>query len=190
MAVEKLPIVQAAGSENRNGFHKVFCRADHCKRLQKHTTRRASEVELDLWHTFYGLVRGNLRWPLYLWGDTGRGKTFAALCFTDALAECGWTELDQLCEMLVGGMKYLWQRFSELECLVVDEIGGRDIVSSVDADAVKKIADLRERYGGRVAIYISNHEPDKIQRLYGRRIFSRLCCGTTYQVTGPDRRMG
>ncbi len=190
MGVEKLPIVEVADSKNRNGFRRIGIRSEECQRLRAHHRRRSSHVEDSLWRTFYSLTAGELCWPLYLWGDTGRGKTMAALCFVDVLGHCAWTDLDRLCEMLCRRETDWWEVFEEAECVIVDEIGGRDTVSSVDADAVKKIADLRERYGDRVAIYISNHPPEKIKELYGTRIFSRLCCGTIYQVTGPDRRMG
>ena len=138
---------------------------------------------------FYGLTAGKRRWPLYLWGDTGRGKTFAGLCFKDVLSNCAWTDLDRLCEMLCRRDVDWWRHMGEVDCMIVDEIGGRDEISSVDADAVKKIADLRERYAGGVAVYIGNHAPDRIKELYGVRIHSRLCCGTQYEVTGADRRM-
>ncbi len=191
MGAEKLPIVEVAATEKplASGCRYVQTRRVAYDRLQKHGTRDAGQVEVALWRTFNSLVSGVRKWPLYLWGDTGRGKTFAGLCFRDVLANCAWIDLDRLCEILVTHDDGWWRALQVAECVVVDEIGGRDNVTWVDVDAVKKIADLRERYASRVAIYIGNHAPDRLKEIYGRRIFSRLCCGTTYELTGSDRRM-
>lgn len=45
--------------------------------------RQISSVRPDLFEVLRGLTAGELRWPLYLWGEPGTGKTSAALALLD-----------------------------------------------------------------------------------------------------------
>ena len=173
----------------RGGLVEIAVRREPLVTIKPRLLRGIDEVEGGLLNALRGLCAGELRWPLFLWGDEGRGKTLAALCLYDKVIDARWYDVDRICQALVTQNEYVWEIIRDTQLVILDEVGGRDQVSSVDADAVKKFADIREQYAGRVSVYISNHPPDTIKKVYGRRIFSRLCCGTIYQVTGPDRRM-
>lgn len=131
------------------------------------------------------LARGERRWPLYLHGGVGVGKTRAALAFCDKVVSPGYWAVDDVMTGICSGCPPWSFNYS---LAVLDEVGlprsgkGRDF----DYSAVKEFCDWREC---RPAIYICNHHPDAILELYDRRIFSRLMYGTVFELTGPDRRL-
>ena len=181
-AAENTPAVVFEG----HGFQILRRRDKPEKRIKLALPRDPIRVDDNVQDAFGGLCRGQARWPLFLHGDTGTGKTIAAICMVDVLYGCMWTDLDSLCELLVTHGS--WKHIEESEAAVLDEIGGRDNVTSVDADAVKKFLDIRECNCNRVGIYVSNHSPDAIRQLYRKRIASRLLCGTVVETTGIDQR--
>jgi DNA replication protein DnaC len=79
-----------------------------------------------------------------------------------------------------------WWFIRDADVAVIDELGTRSRDSDVEYSAVKGAADAREH---KPTIWISNHPPQQMRELYDDRIFSRICCGTWYELTGPDRRM-
>ncbi len=196
MGIEKLPIVGQADIDKamRHGFHPIYKRfhdPDFEFRPQfENLGRDPALVERNLMGMFNSLAAGKRRWPLYLFGAQGCGKTCAGLAMCDmTFNSCFW-DVDLVIDALFSRNPYDWKPIANHEFAVLDEIGGRDQVASAEVDAIKKFADTRERFCNRVAVYISNHAPEKIKELYGERIHSRLCCGTIYKVTGKDRRMG
>ncbi|KKM63048.1 hypothetical protein LCGC14_1515430, partial [marine sediment metagenome] len=54
-----------------------------------------------------------------------------------------------------------------------------------DYSAVKQFTDWREC---RPVIYLSNHGPEEIERIYDERLQSRLTSGTVYELVDRDRR--
>jgi DNA replication protein DnaC len=148
-------------------------------------------VDVALLHTFRELVTGNARWPLLLWGPTGTGKTYAALCLTDFCPDVVLVEADRLTKIGWDPDDFVWQRVRDCELLVVDEVGARTGSANYTAptDAMERCADLRERHAGRVAVYITNQRPEDLAALYGDRTASRMLCGTVFQLGGDDRRL-
>ena len=135
--------------------------------------------------TIGGLLRGELPWPLLLWGAAGRGKTCAALLMVDAVPVSVYVCLDDLMEHAFDRSASIWRLTHEAMLVVVDELGTRQQDFDREYCAVKRLADLREH---RPAVWISNHGPERLRAIYDDRICSRLCCGTVVEVTGPDRR--
>ncbi len=171
----------------RHGLAIVECCRRPRIRMRHKVPRDPSRIP-ELMATFHALCKGKRLWPLFIHGDPGVGKSVATYCMTDVLADYIYTDLDELCEALVTRSDK-WRHIQDPDkCAILDEIGGRDVVSSVDADAVKKFLDLRENYANRVGIYVSNHSPDAIPELYGHRIASRLLCGTVFHMAGRDQR--
>ena len=131
------------------------------------------------------LARAERRWPLYLHGAVGVGKTRAALAFCDKVVRPGYWAVDDVMNGICSGCPP-WSFAYSLT--VLDELGlprpgkGREF----DYSAVKEFCDWREC---RPAIYICNHHPDAILELYDRRILSRLTSGTVFELQGPDRRL-
>jgi DNA replication protein DnaC len=132
------------------------------------------------------LLRGQLPWPLLLWGDAGRGKTCAALLMVDAVPSSIYVTLDDLMVDAFERSASIWTVSREALLVVVDELGTRQADWDREYRALKRMADLRDH---RPAVWISNHGPEDLQKIYDDRIHSRLCCGTVVELTGLDMRM-
>lgn len=153
---------------------------------------------------FRRLIENKERWPLFLFGSPGRGKTCAALALLDYVPwnirceesrdgipplvhyEAGgryWTA-EQLVGFLFGND---WpDDIRKCRLAVLDELGERSKNTDVNYTTVKRFADERDR---KPTIYISNLSPNDIASAYDDRIASRVLCGTCFDLTGPDRRM-
>ncbi len=141
---------------------------------------------------FVALVNGEAQWPLFLHGNTGRGKTCAALALCDWAVHSIYRTVDDLCDSIMDRSKPAspWDWLTNPDLAVLDELGARENVGDLHYSAVKRFTDWREMKSRRVAIYISNHGPDAIEKLYDDRIASRILCGTWFELGGDDRRMG
>lgn len=141
--------------------------------------------------------------PVYLWGEAGRGKTSAM-----AAVYCGWPEhaiwlrlatfVSQIQEcrrsgqiVVPGGCNQigestLWRsRVESPSLLCVDDVG----LTSPTESQFGIIYELVDRRGQRPVIYTSNLSPSRLQQTYDGRIFSRMLRGVAVEVTGTDRRM-
>ncbi len=58
--------------------------------------REWSEIEPNLQRTIHDLCEGRLKWPLFLYGDVGSGKTCAALCLVDRIANAEFWPITDL----------------------------------------------------------------------------------------------
>lgn len=144
------------------------------------------------------------RFPLYLWGDPGRGKTCAAACvyrsqpehmrvlwwstptFLGIVARCrreGNVAIPGSAYTV--GEEHLWEtRIGQPAVLFMDDVGIR---SPTDAqyEMLFRLVDMR---GVRPTVYTSNLHPDLLQKTYDGRISSRLLRGTVIEFSGNDRR--
>lgn len=161
------------------------------KETAKLANRQWELVDPRLRELFAELAAAKKRWPLYLWGGVGTGKTWAVKLFSERveLGRCYWT-VDQLMD-LVGsetGGPWHWILGFGFSLVVLDELGlprCSQAAQNYDYDCVKRFLDWR---GSRPAIYVSNHPLEAIDKLYDARIRSRLGVGTVYELTGHDRR--
>jgi len=144
-------------------------------------------------------------WPLYLWGNTGRGKTCAAaLAYATWQPTAYWASLAELCETLKTfninqtqviqtrsgqvEMTYagFWKKLRTIGLVVIDEIGTRDAAAH-RYDAMLRLLDERV---GCPLILTGNLNPAKqLGQVYDDRIHSRILAGTLLEVTGTDRRV-
>lgn len=131
------------------------------------------------------LAIGACDWPLYIWGSTGRGKTCAAIALANMTADSLYVGCEKLCEEVYNEHIW-WQRLAECNLAIIDELGLRPAQDQRAYLAIKRAADLREH---KQTIWISNHGPEALKRLFDDRIYSRLVCGTSIQLTGNDRRV-
>lgn len=155
-------------------------------------------------------VRNCKRWPIYLWGKTGVGKTFAAAVIYSAWKSTAyWASMTELCDTLRGfnsqslqvietgsgpqemSFTGYWKKLSTVGLVVIDEIGTR---SATDHryDALLRLLDERR---GKPLILTGNISPNSSERdathlgtVYDDRIFSRIIAGTLIHMTGHDRR--
>ena len=146
-------------------------------------------VAPELRKLFHELVDGKKPWPLFLYGDTGRGKTRAALALCD-LTESMYFVPSQL--MAAKPTDPVWRWAEERALVILDEMGatraGTKGWEAFHYDTVKRLLDLRDERPGRVGVYISNLSPAGLQKVYDDRICSRVLCGTTFQLEGKDQR--
>jgi len=155
--------------------------------------RTLSGVNRAVRGVFGSLVRGSGRWPLYLWGPVGTGKTCAALALCDYTRGRYWSMesiVDELFESYRGSgssATNLWSDVARPPIAVLDEIGGRAVSDTVYG-AVKHFWESRQEHGN-VAVYVSNLSPDQLQQVFDDRIASRLTCGTVLELSGADRRL-
>jgi len=156
-------------------------------RAIKEIPRRLDLVALELRRVFRGLVSGELRWPLYLWGRVGTGKTLAALCLHDHVPEARYVTVERLADTVVAKDEGEWGRLREHRLVVLDELGARQRDTDLHYTAIQRLADIRE-CRNRVAVYVSNLSVAKLAALYDDRIASRLSCGTRFELKGDDRR--
>lgn len=152
--------------------------------------RSFSLVDEVLQRAFRDLVLGCSAWPLLLWGPTGTGKTLASRCLTDFSPDAAFFHAKKLADTGWDADSFIWHRVRECELLVVDEIGSEcgSINYTAPRVAMERVADLRESHAGRVAIYITNHDPEELADMYGDRTASRMMCGTIFHLDGCDRR--
>lgn len=153
--------------------------------------RSIDRVDRKLFDTFRGLCRGEKPWPLFLTGPTGTGKTYAALALLDGIrGGTLFTTVPRLRERLFRDPVDFDRITGEQTALaVLDELGVRGDVSDFEFEAVARFADQREQTAGSAAIYISNHPPEEIAKIYDERIESRVLGGTWFELKGDDRRL-
>jgi DNA replication protein DnaC len=145
------------------------------------------------------------RWPLYLWGPTGRGKTCAAaIAYSLWQPSATWMSLAELCDTLKtfnashiqviqsGGrpvevtLNGFWERLRKMGLVVIDEIGTRE-VSAHRYDALLRLLETRQRSP---LILTGNLDPiKKLGEVYDERVQSRISNGVMLHVNGVDRRL-
>lgn len=132
----------------------------------------------------------------------GVGKTAAALCLLDhcggeyftsetlvsafIAAQSGRYERGEGSDRRTVYAEGLWFILERSRLVVLDEIGSRNQISDHYYNTVKQLIDVRI---GKPFVVTSNLDLTTLATLYDDRICSRLVRGTTFQLTGPDRRL-
>lgn len=164
--------------------------------------RAVEAVNADVRTKIRDLVDGRAPWPLALIGDTGSGKTCAALCLCDRSGGSAYTCTSDLCQMIVDGREGrlitsagytyhesdVWNGWRQANIAVLDELGIRDKPSNFQYETVKKAIDERLD-NERPLVVISNMTIAELVQCYDDRIASRCGRGTVIVTTG-DRRIG
>lgn len=148
----------------------------------------------------------NNRWPLYLWGNTGTGKSCAAAAvYCRWNPSAAWFGLSELCDLLksfqVSSMQLVpsggqmvemslsgfWRRLQNVGLVVIDEIGTREATAH-RYDAFRDVLEIRK---GKPLILTGNLDPktSKIAEVYDERIQSRIAAGVLLEVKGTDKRL-
>jgi hypothetical protein len=135
---------------------------------------------------FNDLVTGRANWPLYLRGETGRGKTSAALCLVNSVADSYYCTLEEVAAVAFDQDAWLWRDGAKRLLLAVDEIGLRaGEPTEYERVGLERLADLRQFDP---TIWIANLSADELVARYGDRVYSRICSGTVVHHGGADRR--
>ncbi len=145
-----------------------------------------SNVSASLRALFDKLLAGSLRWPLYLHGPNGTGKTYACRAFLRTKLGGAYFNARELIGDMINKPVLIGPIIEEAPYACLDELGARlSDPSGVAYDAVMWFADKRI---DKPTIYVSNRPPMEMKDAYDERVFSRICCGTWYELTGKDRR--
>lgn len=149
-------------------------------------------------------VKANGKWPIYLWGNVGRGKTFASAYFyqnwqgtaawmnfklfcdrTAQLERDGEiTYYDEQCQFHEHSRESWWGGIKRVELLVIDDVGvGQE--SHARTEALWTLLDARTRLP---LVLTGNLTLDEILHRFDGRVFSRLYAGTEIELDGTDLR--
>jgi DNA replication protein DnaC len=171
--------------------------------IREHLPAKARDLESvanPIRKAIKACVEGSAKWPLFLFGPAGTGKTCAVLCLCDHVARSKfWTEetlVQQVTDAMMGRLHSsigypiftgeIWRRVESAPVVAVDEIGARTVVSDHRYATLKTLLDLRE---GKPLALVSNVEPSELAAIYDDRIASRALCGTVVKAGGVDRRL-
>lgn len=164
--------------------------------------RDMKQVPAAMWRCISELCEGQRKWPLFIHGTTGTGKSSAALCVYDRVENADFYTMPELVSQVrsvnngtaewykvgVGGTyttKSWWSRIASLPLLVIDDVGLREVSSDFQMETLFLALEHRE---GKPLICTSNLNEEGIRQSYNERIHSRLCSGTMYKLSGRDRR--
>jgi DNA replication protein DnaC len=164
--------------------------------------RLLEQVPSALWQLFRELCDGQHKWPLFLYGPSGTGKSCAALCLLDRIPGAKFFHMPALdrqvqeikqgtaewYELGRGGtwtMKGWWNYITNLPLIVLDDVGLPEVSSDSQAETLFMALEARE---GKPLICTSNLNDEEIATTYNTRIQSRMCSGTKYNLMGRDRR--
>lgn len=165
-----------------------------------------SKVPAIVWQTMKDAIRSR-KWPVYLWGSTGTGKTCAAAsAYMKTTARWPmYRNFSQFCG-LVNACKAgdgrgsatewiaqqpvtwvtgsLWDAVQRCDFLILDEIGTRaDLESRVDI--LNTVLDLR---CGKPLLLTGNVPVKELEGQFDARVASRIIAGHTLEMTGKDLR--
>jgi chromosomal replication initiation ATPase DnaA len=156
----------------------------------------------ELRHIIEALCDGHGRWPLFLHGKVGRGKSYAALCLFDRVGGSEFWSMPDFIEKYrrvkdgrewwsnIGNGGYWtvdswWQYITRLPLLVLDDVALHEENNQIQTETLFRALEARTRLP---LVVTSNRDPDGIGLSYDDRIRSRLCCGTIYELEGDDLR--
>jgi len=187
---------QMAEYTDRPGcFERVPPRKVDKFRVRPDVERHLAGVDDGLRVVLRELTAGKSAWPLFLHGPVGVGKTRAALVVCDLAEFARYWTVSNVLDLMADSEKEppwtrSWGRPGMPSVAILDELGTRDTHADArgrwEYDAVKHFLDWRDN---RPAIYISNHTLGTLEKLYDKRIASRLGAGTQHFLDGPDRRI-
>lgn len=131
------------------------------------------------------------RFPIYIYGPAGTGKTgIAAVLFRIATSAI-WRRADTFLLDLSTGRsdgKYRQEidKIESTHVLVLDDLGLRKPSEGM----FHMLFDILERRKAKMTVITSNHSPEQLRDVVfeDERIFSRLLAGTTLACDGEDRR--
>lgn len=186
------------------------------QRINDDTPRRISEIDQELRKEIRGLVSGELPWPFFLTGAPGRGKSAAALCLADHVADSVYYRFTRLLKAFewarsgeasverwmkrstdAGDTQMVMRRESMKEwrfwdylrlapLVVIDDLATRGGYTEPQYD---QFYDLIEDRKMRPTMIVSNVSLTELGKIFDERIVSRLARGTIFTLTGRDRRL-
>lgn len=155
-------------------------------KIRKEWPQDVDKIRTGLRETLNNLATGRAPWPLLMIGETGRGKSTAAVCFANAVMGSHYVTLQHVVDVCYEPLThFFWREQVVAPLLVVDELGLLDEITYREMRTAEQLADLRQWLP---TIWITNRTPDWLITHYGARVHSRLTRGTVVEVGGPDQR--
>lgn len=164
----------------------------------QHKHRQRSQVDPNFTAVIHRLHDALYKWPLFVEGEPGAGKSCAALCVVDWIGGLYITsarllELHALAarselRWSTGHARTvhdLWQQWTTANLVVLDELCVRDQHTGFQREVLARALDARE---GWPLIVISNKSLNEIAALLDDRCASRLA-GGTHVIFRGDRRI-
>jgi DNA replication protein DnaC len=160
----------------------VFSEVKTLGRFHTGVPRDLNEVDRAVRRQMRPVLMGESKWPIYLYGPTGVGKTCCVLALTDRVNRCWYTDIHDLPPYWQRDHSD-WREIRRRNLVVIDDIGrsGND----VEYEQILQVCRWREC---KPTIFVSNHDPAKIDELFDRRIWDRLCKGTVIHYSGKSKR--
>lgn len=164
-----------------------------------------NEVNPEAWKTICGAIVEN-RWPIYLFGEVGRGKSCAMRCVFDRWRGWKlWYEASSIVSDVIqcrsNGKGFVvrttpehswdeWEptilrKIQDATLVCIDDVGLRE-PSNAAYEVFYAMVNSRL---GKPTIYTGNLNPTQLANTYDKRIASRLLRSTVIELTGPDRRL-
>jgi len=144
--------------------------------------------------TMLKLLEGTAKWPLYLHGSAGSGKTCALRLLVALVSR---SKYDTFHDFLVTLREYgsgkfsdaneltIWNRYrKDFDLTVIDEVGSRT-PSDFQYETMCRLLDARE---DKPFVVASNLTLMELSKLYDDRVSSRCGAGTVYKMAAGDRR--
>lgn len=146
------------------------------------------------------------RWPMYVWGSTGTGKTTAlAIAFSQVplTVDAMFIQFTKFCELVTRCRKdgeatewigdqcvthtegHLWYRIKCCQFLFIDEIGVRSDLDT-RVEILQRILDERV---GKPTLMTGNVPFLSLEAQFDSRVSSRISGGYVLEMTGQDRRL-
>jgi DNA replication protein DnaC len=165
--------------------------------------RELADVPPQLWRLIEESCAGRRKWPLFLHGSVGTGKSCSALCLADRVEKAEFWAMPNLATYVMsvkqgregwnhhgqGGdwtERTWWNYIASVPLLILDDVGLREVHSEFQTETLYLALENRE---GKPLVCTSNLNPEEILTSYNDRIRSRLCSGTVYELRGRDRRL-
>lgn len=196
-------------ARNRSSFAALKLQPRPYPTFLRNKPREIGAVDESLKQVLRQLVSGKLKWPFFLHGLPGGGKTCAAIALLDHLhpAQQQYVTAAEITSMVMATFgkrdEFDWRKFGPYRddgqhptgnpenprgaaLVVLDELGVRESIKDTHYDCVQRILDDREC---QPLILVSNLDIAGIGRIYDARIASRCEAGTVVNLVGKDRRI-
>lgn len=177
----------------------IVLRAE-ARRVYRPTMERSKdEVPPPLRRSIREMTGGWRRWPVYIFGPVGVGKTAAVLTLIDQVEGSKYmTAAEMMVDVRAARSKRLvsntghdiserelLRRWTESTLLVIDEVGQRRDPTAWTDETIQRVLDDRI---DKPTILIGNHDLADLAKVMDDRVVSRLSAGTIIHVDGEDRR--
>ena len=208
-----LSLQRLQAAKSTESFAPLTIQPIYNRRFRATQPRELAAVPKAILETLERAEVGKTRWPLYIHGQPGNGKTCAALAISDHVERSEFFTFEQFtaktndvkfgrATFTAGGQmnpegyrevthEINWtvqrwnQHLASAPLVLLDDVGTRDRSSEAAYEAFKGLLDSRD---GKPLIVTSNHDVSVMATIFDPRVFDRLASGTVVELVGTSRR--